>query len=1230
MPNLRLARLGELAGSAIVFSLCIYLSLTLAPAASYQSVFWPLAGVALAVVMVRGYWHLISLFASLCVTYGLHTELYLTWGGSVLLVALIVLPVVQLGLGRWLIQYYCDDNFWVFADARKLLHLIIAGGLLPAFASAVVLTVILQSYANINIIASIDVALSIFFGNACSVAIITPCLLLVYLKNNLISRYRKLRIVIPVVGLFAVAALCYGALYHQLRAQLAFEHQSTLDHNAGELDRRINAVYQQLQTLRFFLMEDRNQVAERYKAAAEKAMAAHQAVDRDPPYFATALLIATEDEQGIIDNYILSHIHPETAFPIIKGLPLANDDMSLRVLLAASSRVEVRTLPNLDLARTSAGSFVSILLHQLFPDDPSKLLAAAVDVPNLAYEVGAQYVEGYRAFKIEDVLSSRLLYQSRGRELFTNQNNMIYRQLIDFGDRSWRLTAVYDLVWMEYWLQKKLLHISMLSLLLIAIFTLLILSALVSAQSLEYAVSERSKELEEERRFLDAVFEDLPLFVYVKDVHSRKYVRVNRHVERVLGVQRSHYEGKTAYDLFDEEVASQRTVTDTKVLDHEGPLEVGEESINTPSGVRWLFTRKTVIRDSDYKPRYILGISEDITDRRRQNETLDSLVDSLPMSLVVVDTKGVVIFANSSTQGLVPIDIKKTTVKDVLPDCDFSSVQKMLEQGGLKARPIVVVAKVCSLDKQWTPVEVTFKQVLWEGDYRYLVLIADISDRVSAQKSLRDSENQLRLLMANLGEGVCGVDPMGCVTYVNLAACELLGYDALNIRNIHFREAIFKSDDSDDDPIAKACALGQVTRCTNATFICKDGSTVPVDFVCTPLISDDDCNLGAVVVFSDIHTRLEYEDNLARRNELIALGLDAAGLGSWEWQAADNRLVWSTTLYNILDMPEGAFSERPEDIDDVIHPHDIADVRMVDDHARRHLEVTDFCCRLIKLSGEVIWVTGKYRYFANEHGKIVRARGVLWNSTEETMLQRDNTEKTEALKRSNKELDDFAHIASHDLKEPLRGISNYATFLQEDYSQELDGDGKTMLQSITRLTGHMERLISDLLNYSRLGRTELAFKEVDIDDLITQVLESLSPRLEELDVAVSYATPMPIVFCDSIRIKEVFRNLISNAMKYSQGQDRRITLGCDECDDEVVFYVIDNGIGIAPEYQGKIFEVFKRLHSNAEYGGGSGIGLSIVQKVVMQHKGRLWLDSEKDAGSTFYFSLPLTSPEEQS
>ena len=440
--------------------------------------------------------------------------------------------------------------------------------------------------------------------------------------------------------------------------------------------------------------------------------------------------------------------------------------------------------------------------------------------------------------------------------------------------------------------------------------------------------------------------------------------------------------------------------------------------------------------------------------------------------------------------------------------------------------------------------------------------------------------------------------------------------------SVNFYSAVMAEQSLQDNPVTQAINLGQITRSESACFKAQDGRHICVEYVCTPLQGENSDSNGAVIVFSDITERIEYQTNLAKRNELISLGLDAAGLGSWEWIFEEKIIVWSPTLYRILDMSEGDFSGHLAELKKLIHPDDIEQIRLVDAHAKNSLDVTEFCCRIIKPKGDVIWVTGKYRYFANSQGLSVRARGVLWDSTDETLLQQDNISKTEALKRSNKELDSFAYIASHDLKEPLRGISNYATFLQEDYANVLDADGLGMLQSLVRLAGHMEQLINDLLNYSRLGRTELAYGDVDINAVVTGVLESLWPRLNELNVSVNYATPLPCVYCDSVRIAEVFRNLITNAMKYNDAENKTIALGCNLGAKEYVFYVRDNGIGIAPAFQQRIFEVFKRLHAKTEYGGGSGIGLSIVQKIVVQHGGRLWLESVLNKGTTFYFSLP--------
>ena len=690
-----------------------------------------------------------------------------------------------------------------------------------------------------------------------------------------------------------------------------------------------------------------------------------------------------------------------------------------------------------------------------------------------------------------------------------------------------------------------------------------------------------------------------------------------------MGIRPDWYQGKTVYDLFSPEAAKARDASDEQALLTREVVDAGEEIIESPQGDRIIHTRKTVIDDTQGNARYILGISEDITDAKAQKRTIQSLVQLLPLSLLVVTHEGHVIFCNDTARKLFGLNADYTLLAKLLPNNDISTVLSLINDAPLDAKPMVINSHITHDSGESSSLEVSFTKTLWQGNERIMVIITDISERVHAQKSLRDSEKQLHLLMANLGEGVLGVDPLGNITYANLAACKMLGFhDPEQLQGKSFYQQILVTAENEGDPVFKACSLGQVTRCPHAKFHQRLDGKVAVEFVCTPVLTDTAKNIGAVIVFSNIQERLEYQGHLQRRNELIELGLDASGLGSWEWHIPTSKVIWSPNLYKILEMPEGGFSGDGRDALEIVHPDDREQIYLIDEYARSSLEVTDFCCRLTKLNGSVIWVTGKYRYFVDEHNQVVRARGVLWDSTEETLMAQDIRDKTEALKRSNKELDDFAHIASHDLKEPLRGISNYATFLEEDYNNLLDDEGQSMLKSIVRLTGHMERLINDLLNYSRLGRTEMAVQEVAIDALIMQVIDSLGPVLEVNNAAVAYKTPMPRIQCDSVRIKEVFRNLITNAFKYNESDSKEIIITARPLAPGFEFSVSDNGIGIAPEYQSKIFDVFKRLHGSSEYGGGSGIGLSIVHKVVTQHKGKLWVESTKGVGTTIFFTIP--------
>jgi PAS domain S-box-containing protein len=236
-----------------------------------------------------------------------------------------------------------------------------------------------------------------------------------------------------------------------------------------------------------------------------------------------------------------------------------------------------------------------------------------------------------------------------------------------------------------------------------------------------------------------------------------------------------------------------------------------------------------------------------------------------------------------------------------------------------------------------------------------------------------------------------------------------------------------------------------------------------------------------------------------------------------------------------------------------------------------------------------------------------------------------------SLERSNNELDAFAYIASHDLKEPLRGIHNYAMFLLEDYGGEFEEKGRSMLETLPRLTQRLETLIDSLLHFSRVGRSDLAVAETDLDKIVGEVLDTLHISLQENGIEMRIPRPLPIVLCDSVRVAEVFRNLITNAMKYNDKDAKWIEIGymdaaesnrADEMSPGViVFYVRDNGIGIPEKHIESVFRIFKRLHGREKFGGGTGAGLTIVKKIIERHDGRIWIESTPDEGTTFYFTL---------
>lgn len=233
------------------------------------------------------------------------------------------------------------------------------------------------------------------------------------------------------------------------------------------------------------------------------------------------------------------------------------------------------------------------------------------------------------------------------------------------------------------------------------------------------------------------------------------------------------------------------------------------------------------------------------------------------------------------------------------------------------------------------------------------------------------------------------------------------------------------------------------------------------------------------------------------------------------------------------------------------------------------------------------------------------------------------------LRRSNADLDAFAHLASHDLQEPLRTLSSYIALLREDLGPGINSDAYTDLHFIDETTKRMNTLVQDLLAFSRAGRRALESQPVALEQCIEEALLSLRVRIQETGAEIRRC-PLPVVEGDMTLLTQLYQNLLGNALKFvAEGERPVIELGVEAAGDDYLLSVKDNGIGIEPSYAEQIFEPFKRLHARNVY-PGSGVGLALCRRAVERHGGRIWVESEAGRGSRFVFSLPKKSRTELS
>jgi PAS domain S-box-containing protein len=363
--------------------------------------------------------------------------------------------------------------------------------------------------------------------------------------------------------------------------------------------------------------------------------------------------------------------------------------------------------------------------------------------------------------------------------------------------------------------------------------------------------------------------------------------------------------------------------------------------------------------------------------------------------------------------------------------------------------------------------------------------------------------------------------------------------------------------------------------------------------------------------------------------ERLNVAIVGSEVGIWDWNLLTNEIYFSPRWKQMLGYEEHELSNALETWEALVEPSDLdAASAAFQAHFADPTKIYRVHFRMRHRDGGWRWIQARGSALRDANGKAWRFAGSHTDVTEVVHAREQLLVHAERLAQSNEELEQFAYVASHDLQEPLRMVASYTQLLSDRYGQQLDERARKYIHYAVDGAVRMQGLINDLLAFSRIGSRGKDAKPVDTNEAMSQVIANLRFVIERSGGRVN-VEKLPVVMADGSQLVQLFQNLVVNALKFHGAEPPVVDVRCKRNGEWYEFSVSDNGIGIAPEYFESIFVAFQRLHGREEY-EGNGIGLAVCKKIVNRQGGKIWLTSELGKGTTFYFTLPLATENDNS
>jgi PAS domain S-box-containing protein len=727
----------------------------------------------------------------------------------------------------------------------------------------------------------------------------------------------------------------------------------------------------------------------------------------------------------------------------------------------------------------------------------------------------------------------------------------------------------------------------------------------------------------------------------------------NGGAQKVFGYSAAEAVGKSIFML----IPKNRTDEEAEIIER---IRLGEsvdhfETVRVRKDGREIYVSATIspIRDRNGTVIGASKIARDITERKRADEVLkeglatkEAALKELADQKFALDQHAIV--ATTDVQGTITyVNDKFCAISKYSREELIGKNHRILNSGHHPkeffkemyhtiANGKVWRNEICNRAKDGSTYWVDTTIVPFVGEdgkpQQYIAIRADITERKRVEQEARRSLDTARSALKELADQkfaldqhaiVATTDVQGTITYVNDKFCaiskysreELIGKNHRILNSGHHSKEFFKE-------MYHAIANGKVWRneiCNRA----KDGSTYWVDTTIVPLADEQRKPHQYIAIRADITERKKAEDALREQAGVLNLAQvmvrDLAGKISL-WSQGTEKFYGYTA--------EEALGKVSHELLQTRFPEPLAQIE------KKVAESGTWEGELIhrKKDGSDVVVASAWVMHCDAAGRPLRilesntditarrqAEKQLEGQTEELLRQK------EELARSNADLEQFAYVASHDLQEPLRMVTAYTQLLSERYTGKLDETAQKFIGYAQDGAIRMQVLIQDLLAFSRVGRKEDTFTNVDCNGVMADVKQALASAVQESGAVITCGE-LPTVSADRTQMMQLFQNLIGNAIKFRGEKTPAISVTAEKKNGNWWFSVSDNGIGIAPEYAENIFVIFQRLHARAEY-PGNGIGLAICKKIVERYGGKIWVESQPEAGSTFRFTLLLRAPQ---